>query len=189
MYRPFVVSHSVALSGLRPEIKLASVRWAFAHRYTLSPLRGYKGLYHPVESALFGAAIGGALFGSSGIASGDGEPKGRPMNLFDDIPSVLPDELTQLLIDRGGTCIERIVSHGHSSPDGFWYDQEEDEFVLLVTGSAKLRFADNESELFKMQPGDWIHIEAHRKHRVEWTTPEELTIWLAVFYKRELDGK
>ena len=61
----------------------------------------------------------------------------------------------------------------------FWYDQTENEVVLLIQGAARLRFEDSVSE---MKPGDFINIPAHRKHRVEWTTPEEKTVWLAVFY-------
>ena len=72
-----------------------------------------------------------------------------------------------------------IVSHGHASSEGFWYDQDENEWVIVLTGTARLRF---EEETVEMKPGDFVNIPSHRKHRVEWTTPGELTIWLAVFY-------
>jgi cupin 2 domain-containing protein len=75
--------------------------------------------------------------------------------------------------------IEQIVSRGHSSPEGFWYDQSEDEWVMVLKGSAKLSF-DNGS--IDLNPGDHINIRAHQKHRVDWTNPAENTIWLAVFY-------
>ena len=100
-------------------------------------------------------------------------------NLYSDLPGALPNELTETLVRAKHIRIERIVSQGHASPAGFWYDQEESEFVLLVQGAARLRF---EEEVVELKPGDWIEIAAHRKHRVEWTTPEEKTVWLAVFY-------
>ena len=77
--------------------------------------------------------------------------------------------------------IERIVSHGQVSPDGFWYDQDEAEFVLLLAGAARLRFADG--EIAALSPGDCLEIAAHRRHRVEWTDPDQPTVWLAVFYE------
>jgi cupin 2 domain-containing protein len=101
-------------------------------------------------------------------------------NIFSDLPSALRDELVQVLLTKADCRIERIVSHGHASPDGFWYDQEENEWVLLLKGAAKLRF---ENDLIELRPGDFINIPAHRRHRVEWTTPDEPTIWLAVFYE------
>ena len=101
------------------------------------------------------------------------------MNLFADIPPGLPDELFATLVDAGGVRIERIVSHGHASPEDFWYDQERHEWIVVLKGAAKLRF---ENEIIELKPGDHVNIPAHKKHRVEWTTPAEPTIWLAVFY-------
>lgn len=103
-----------------------------------------------------------------------------PSNLFADLPTTLPDELVQSLVTAHGVRIERIVSHGHASPSGFWYDQDEDEWVVVLKGAARLRFEDKTVEL---KPGDHVAIPAHRRHRVEWTTPNEATIWLAVFYR------
>ena len=77
--------------------------------------------------------------------------------------------------------IERIVSRGHASPDGFWYDQESSEWVLLVAGAARLRFEGEEP--LHLKPGDYVHIPAHRRHRVEWTDPDAATIWLAIHCK------
>jgi cupin 2 domain-containing protein len=102
-------------------------------------------------------------------------------NLFADIPADLPQELVQTLLDAGNIRIERIVSQGQASPPGFWYDQEENEWVLLLKGAARLRF-DDRPEPLQLRPGDHVNIPAHRKHRVEWTTPDEPTVWLAVFY-------
>lgn len=103
-------------------------------------------------------------------------------NLFADLPSHLPDELFTTLLDDTNVRIERIVSQGHASLDGFWYDQDEHEWVALLKGAAKLAFED---KIIEMRPGDIVNIPAHIKHRVEWTTPDEPTIWLAVFYKNE----
>ena len=103
-------------------------------------------------------------------------------NLCTDLPANLPDELISTLLDAANIRIERIVSHGHASPEGFWYDQDENEWVIVLKGAARLRFED---ETVEMKPGDFVNIPAHRKHRVEWTTPDEPTIWLAVFYRSE----
>ena len=103
-------------------------------------------------------------------------------NLFTDFPANLPDELLTTLLEATNVRIERIVSHGHVSPEGFWYDQDEHEWVIVVKGAARLRFEDCTQD---MKPGDFVNIPAHKKHRVEWTTPDEPTIWLAVFTKIE----
>jgi len=105
-----------------------------------------------------------------------------PLNLFDDLPRQLPEELITKLLEAGGVRIERIVSLGHASPPDFWYDQDQPEWVVVLKGAAKLRIDD---ELVEMRPGDFQVIPAHKKHRVEWTTPDEPTIWLAVFFNRE----
>jgi len=101
-------------------------------------------------------------------------------NLFTDLPENIPDELLTTLLKAANIRIERIVSHGHVSPDGFWYDQDEHEWIIVLKGEARLRFEDR---IVEMKPGDFVNIPAHRKHRVEWTTPDEPTIWLAVFYR------
>ena len=105
-----------------------------------------------------------------------------PSNLFDDLPQHLPDELVTTLLDATNVRIERIVSHGHASPEGFWYDQDQHEWVVLLKGAARLRFEDDEQPV-EMKPGDFVKIQAHKRHRVEWTTPDEPTVWLAVFYE------
>ena len=103
------------------------------------------------------------------------------MNIFANLPEHLPDELVTTLLDTGDVRIERIVSHGHASSPGFWYDQDEHEWVIVLTGAARLRF-EGDDQLFEMNPGDSVNISAHKKHRVEWTTPDGPTVWLAVFY-------
>jgi cupin 2 domain-containing protein len=102
-----------------------------------------------------------------------------PSNLFADLPADLPQELTHLLLSAQHVRIERIISQGQSSPSDFWYDQAEHEWILLVAGAARLQF---ENGVIALKPGDFIDIPAHRRHRVEWTTPDGPTIWLAVFY-------
>jgi cupin 2 domain-containing protein len=100
-------------------------------------------------------------------------------NLLSSLPTTLPTEVTESLIQADHVRVQRIVSQGHASPTEFWYDQPENEFVLVVQGAARLQFENEEIELRR---GDWIEIPAHRKHRVDWTHPGEKTIWLAVFY-------
>lgn len=102
-------------------------------------------------------------------------------NLFDNIPDNLPEELITSLVDNPQARIERIVSTGQSSPDGFWYDQDQAEWVIVLKGEARILFEGDDSPIH-MRPGDHINIPAHRRHRVEWTTPIEATVWLAVFY-------
>lgn len=91
----------------------------------------------------------------------------------------LPQEVIDTLVGSAGVRIKRIVSQGHASPEGFWYDQDQHEWVAVLKGAARLRF---EGETVEMKPGAFVNIPAHKKHRVEWTTPDEPTVWLAVFY-------
>lgn len=100
-------------------------------------------------------------------------------NLFAALPQATSDELFTTLVEAAHLRIERIVSHGQVSPAGFWFDQEQHEWVLVLKGAARLRF---EVGMVEMKSGDFINIPAHQKHRVEWTTPDEPTIWLAVHY-------
>jgi cupin 2 domain-containing protein len=101
-------------------------------------------------------------------------------NLFTGLPAGLPDELFETLAERRSVRIERIVSHGHASVPGFWYDQQQHEWIVLLKGAARLGFEDRTVEL---KPGDFLNIPAHQKHRVEWTTPNAPTVWLAVHYR------
>ena len=103
-------------------------------------------------------------------------------NIFADLPrSTAESEQFLELLGRPGLRIERIVSSGQCSPPGFWYDQPDGEWVLLLAGAARLRFAD-EAEARDLAPGDFLDIAPHRRHRVEWTLPGQPTIWLAVHY-------
>jgi len=102
-------------------------------------------------------------------------------NLFTALPRTLPQELVDLLVDHPQVRIERIVSTGQSTPAGFWYDQHEHEWVVVLQGEAELQW-DDEPQTTRLRPGDHVLIPAHRKHRVRWTTPEQPTVWLAVFF-------
>ena len=104
------------------------------------------------------------------------------MNLLRDLPNAGASEITDALVARPGLRIERIVSFGQANPQGFWYDQAEAEWVVLLAGAARLRFED-ETQARALGPGDWVEIAAHRRHRVEWTDPDQPTVWLAVFYR------
>lgn len=103
------------------------------------------------------------------------------MNLFDGIPRTAPEELVTSLLSADSVRIERIVSFGQKSPDRFWYDQAESEWVLLLEGAATLAFA--EGGAVDLRPGDTVNISAGCRHRVEKTDPANRTVWLAVFYK------
>lgn len=101
-------------------------------------------------------------------------------NLFADTPGEMPDEICTQIVRSEEIRIERIVSRGQASPPGFWYDQATNEWVMLVKGSASLRFLDG--RVIALTPGDYLLIPRHTRHRVEHTSPEEETIWLAVHY-------
>ena len=104
----------------------------------------------------------------------------QPDNIFSDIPEQLPEELSNELASGRRFRLERIVSKGHASPEGFWYDQEEDEWVLLIDGAARLDFDDGRSA--SLTAGDHPLIPARCRHRVAWTDPERQTVWLALFF-------
>lgn len=113
--------------------------------------------------------------------------KGEDGNLFEHLPAVGSDEAFTSLLARPGLHLSRIVSHGHASPAGFWYDQPHGEWVLLLSGAARVRFED-EAQDRALKPGDHVDIAAHRRHRVQWTSPDEPTVWLALHYGHEPDG-
>lgn len=105
-----------------------------------------------------------------------------PHNLLRDLPDPASGEVAETLLAGFGVRIERIVSLGQASPPGFWYDQDEAEWVVLLAGAARLHFADEPAARL-LAPGDWLAIAPHRRHRVEWTDPAQPTIWLAVFHR------
>jgi cupin 2 domain-containing protein len=103
-------------------------------------------------------------------------------NLFADLPARLAQEEITTLMSAPDLRIERIVSRGQSSPPGFWYDQPQAEWVIVLAGCALVRF-EGDSAPMRMEPGDHVHIPAHRRHRVEWTDPAQATVWLAVHHR------
>lgn len=100
-------------------------------------------------------------------------------NFFSGLPEQLREELFEPILQRNGIEIERIISKGHATPAGHWYDQDWDEWVLLLQGRATLVYQ-NEMEPIHLQAGDYLLIPAHCRHRVEWTDPENQTFWLAI---------
>lgn len=103
-------------------------------------------------------------------------------NLFDAIPPDLPREWFETLVQSDDIRIERIVSKGHASDDGFWYDQAWEEWVVLLKGGAGVRLAGCDQTL-TLAPGDWLRIPAHVQHRVAWTAADMETVWLAVHFR------
>ncbi|MDD2723788.1 MAG: cupin domain-containing protein [Methylovulum sp.] len=101
-----------------------------------------------------------------------------PKNIFKNIPEQLPEELFETLLKRGQVHIERIVSKGHATAEGYWYDQDCDEWVLLLQGQAIIDFENQPS--LRLSAGDYLLIPAHSRHRVAWTADNEDTVWLAV---------
>jgi len=102
-------------------------------------------------------------------------------NLHDNIPTNLPDEVFTDILKKDDFRVERIVSHGHASPEGFWYDQERNEWVMVLEDAARIVF-DGETDAVELGPGDYLTIPAHKRHRVEWTDPDQRTVWLALHY-------
>lgn len=100
------------------------------------------------------------------------------MNLWEGPTPPAGGESVEALIPDKGVLIERIVSNGHVSTAGFWYDQERDEWVVLLQGQAEVAFADGRRE--KLGSGDWLFIPAHERHRVESTSVDPPCLWLAV---------
>ena len=104
-------------------------------------------------------------------------------NIYTDIPKDLPDELLEKIIQNGSFKLERIISKGHSTPKGKWYDQNEEEWVVVLKGSAGISI-EGEAGTVVLKPGDYIHLPAHLKHRVEWTDATTETVWLALYYQK-----
>lgn len=102
-------------------------------------------------------------------------------NFFSSIPDKLPDEIIEIVFKSDSIRIERIISQGQSSPENFWYNQSENEWVIVLEGKAMIKFEDE--SIVTLHKGDYLYIPAFKKHRVEWTDPNQLTIWLAVIFK------
>ena len=102
-------------------------------------------------------------------------------NIFSDIQIQAPDEVLETVLQTGQFKIERIISHGHATTEGEWYDQDRNEWVLVLKGNAGLLFEGDDKTVI-LKTGDYINIPAHQKHRVEWTDPEKETVWLTIHY-------
>jgi cupin 2 domain-containing protein len=102
--------------------------------------------------------------------------------LLDGLPEDLSEERVDALLRSGSLRIERIVSTGQASPAGFWYEQDEHEWVVVLRGRAALR-CEGQADATELGPGDALLLPAHLRHRVEWTSPDEPTVWLAVFWR------
>ena len=102
-------------------------------------------------------------------------------NVLESIPDQLPQELLTTLLQADNLRIERIVSQGQVSAPGFWYDQDEHEWVIVLEGHAAVQF-EGDAELMALQRGSYLKIPAHARHRVAWTDPNERTVWLAIHY-------
>ncbi len=101
-------------------------------------------------------------------------------NIFESIPDNLNKEIVEKLAQSKDIKIERIISKGHTSPESGWYDQEQNEWVIILKGEARIAF-ETEKEII-LGAGNYINIQAHAKHKVSWTDPETETIWLAIHY-------
>ena len=102
------------------------------------------------------------------------------LNLLGSLPDASHDELVDTLASADGVRLERIISHGQASPDGFWYDQDEAEWVMVLAGRARLRMEDESSDR-ELVAGDSLFLPPHCRHRVTWTDPDKPTVWLALF--------
>ena len=106
-------------------------------------------------------------------------------NLLASIPASGDREFTSSLVSGRHVRLKRIISFGQASPDGFWYDQTEAEWVAVLAGRARLAI-DGRSDEVALGPGDAIFLPAHCRHRILWTDPNQPTVWLALFIDAEL---
>jgi cupin 2 domain-containing protein len=102
-------------------------------------------------------------------------------NLFAEIAAARDAEQFTELLTAPGLHLERIVSLGQATPPGEWLEQDRAEWVILLRGAARL-LVEGDSAARELRPGDYVTIPAHARHRVEWTTKDEPTIWLALHY-------
>lgn len=124
---------------------------------------------------LIGSRFGSALSDSLQFTCVPSDKTRMTQNLLRDVPTDLRDELVEVLARSEQVCIERIVSMGHGTAEGMWYDQDRAEWVVVLQGEAKLLF-EGADEKIHLKTGDYVHIPAHARHRVEWTIPDSPTI-------------
>jgi cupin 2 domain-containing protein len=108
----------------------------------------------------------------------------RVANIYEGLAAGMAEETFEAILRQGELRLERIVSKGHATPAGEWYDQESDEWVLLLAGSAGL-LVEGEGKTIVLGPGDHLLLPAHCRHRVEWTDPATETVWLALHYRAQ----
>lgn len=101
-------------------------------------------------------------------------------NIYQELPSHLPAECIQVLLSQSTVRIERIISQGHSTPAGEWYNQTENEWVIVLQGSGVIEYENGET--ITLNTGDYVYLPAHLKHRVASTIENEYTVWLAIFW-------
>lgn len=106
-------------------------------------------------------------------------------NLINPLPDATDSEVVATLLSADGIRLERIVSHGQASPKGFWYDQDQAEWVLVLSGNARLAIEGKDQEQL-LGKGDSMFLPAHCRHRVTWTDPNQATIWIALFMETKL---
>lgn len=104
-----------------------------------------------------------------------------PANLLDDLPTTLDQERFDLILETPAFRLERILSLGHTTPAGQWYDQDHAEWVMLLQGAALLTI-EGQPEPNRLHPGDAVLLPAHCRHRVDWTPPTQITVWLALHF-------
>ena len=108
-------------------------------------------------------------------------PAPRVRSLLEAIPADLPEERFDNWLSAPGFRLERILSRGHVTPEGQWYDQIQDEWVAVLQGAATLMI-EGQAELIDLRPGDSVLLPAHCRHRVSWTDPDQVTIWIALHF-------
>ena len=101
-------------------------------------------------------------------------------NIFESIPDDLTEEIFEPLLQGKNIKVERIISNGHTSPESGWYDQEQNEWIIVLKGDAIITF-ENENEV-RLNEGSYLNIPAHTKHKVSWTSQHTETIWLVIYY-------
>lgn len=103
-------------------------------------------------------------------------------NLFENVPEKCTTEMFETLFESKDVKAERIISEGQATPPGEWYDQDWDEWVVLLQGCAAILFEGDRAPIV-LKPGDYFFIPVHKRHRVEWTDLQQKTIWLAIHIK------
>jgi cupin 2 domain-containing protein len=103
-------------------------------------------------------------------------------NIYARIPEGFREEMFEDILHGGAFKLKRVVSQGQATALGQWYDQDRDEWVVLLSGSAGIR-VEGQEEVMVLKPGDYVHLPAHQKHRVEWTDAKAATVWLAIYYQ------